>query len=172
MVWAAVGLGYKSPLIRLPLQLDEDVPIAQQSQKTINGRMYLKLCEDHLSPFLQEFGDEFPLASPPISLEDNAKPHACKLVVKELARLNINRFPHPPRSPDLNPIEPCWWIMKSGMRKLNQIAKNKEDLWEMAQEAWNSIPQWKIDRQVLKMRRRYELVIKSRGGKIANWHTM
>ena len=85
-------------------------------------------------------------------------------------RNKISLFPHPPYSPDLNPIENVWSILKDRL-----IKRNRKDLGEGTSqesinafkrailEEWNNIPQEAIDNCILSMPRRYQAVIEAKG---------
>lgn len=46
-------------------------------------------------------------------VEDGAPGHNNKLAREAQKRLSINTLDHQPTSPDLNPIEPLWLILKN-----------------------------------------------------------
>lgn len=70
----------------------------------------------------------------------------------------------PPYSPDLNPIENIWSILKL------QVAKHRpettEGLKTMIKAAWDAIPAETLKNLSDSMKRRCEAVIKSKGGPI------
>lgn len=53
----------------------------------------------------------------------------------------------PANSPDLNPIEKVWRILKSGV-KLHHSMNHKE-LRKAIEKEWNAIEQWEIDEYIL-----------------------
>ncbi|KAE9391475.1 hypothetical protein BT96DRAFT_831980 [Gymnopus androsaceus JB14] len=50
--------------------------------------------------------------------QDGARAHRAKSTVKWFHEHGIPLFPHPPSSPDLNPIEPLWDVVKKHIRDL------------------------------------------------------
>lgn len=67
----------------------------------------------------------------------------------------------PSQSPDLNPIEHLWGVLK---RRIGGCrAKNKEELWSIIQNAWHSITPETCAKLVHSMGRRCEAVIKNKG---------
>lgn len=68
----------------------------------------------------------------------------------------------PAYSPDLNPIENIWSIMKGKVRRNNP--ETIAELEEQIQIAWDSINEDQIENLINSMTRRCEAVIKARGG--------
>ncbi|KAI2663376.1 Transposable element Tc1 transposase [Labeo rohita] len=64
-------------------------------------------------------------------------------------------------SPDLNPIENLWGIVKRKMR--NKRPKNADELKATVKETWASIPPQQCHRLITSMPRRIEAVIKAKG---------
>jgi transposase len=46
-------------------------------------------------------------------VEDGAPCHSCKLAREARTKLGISSLIHPPSSPDLNPIENVWSLLKT-----------------------------------------------------------
>jgi hypothetical protein len=172
MLWAAVGLGYKSPLVRIPLLPARGSGLTRQKKETVDGPKYASMIERFLGPFYWLFQLKRTDGKRVQSLEDNAPAHNCYAANIMRQKWHIKRITHPPRSPDLNPIEVCWNMMKRIMRRMDEFVHDKDTLFERAQEAWNAIPQWKIDKQIRKMKRRYAMVYKSAGRAITDWQDM
>ena len=68
----------------------------------------------------------------------------------------------PAQSPDLNPIEHLWAILKKKLR--GKRFKKEDDLWAAVQREWNSIPLEKLIKLVDSMPNRIRAVISAKGG--------
>ena len=69
--------------------------------------------------------------------QDNAPCHKAYSVKQWLGANSIRMLDHPPQSPDLNPIENVWGIIKKSLEK--KKSKNKIDLTQNIKESWNKI---------------------------------
>lgn len=74
--------------------------------------------------------------------------------------------PHtwPANSPDLNPIENLWHILRSNIRKRVPKPMRKEDLIAAVQEEWVKLDMKKVNRLIESMPRRLQAVIDAKGG--------
>ena len=79
----------------------------------------------------------------------------------------------PPCSPDLNPIENLWKLLKEQIIKLHpelsEFSKNNysyQKLCEAAVEAWEAFEDSMLEKLSLSMKRRLEAVIRANG-----WYT-
>ena len=74
--------------------------------------------------------------------------------------------PHtwPANSPDLNPIENLWHILRSNIRKRVPKPMRKEDLIAAVQEEWAKLDMKKVNRLIESMPRRLQAVIDAKGG--------
>jgi transposase len=97
-------------------------------------------------------------------VEDGASVHF-KGQAKSMQELcDIPNHPHPPSSPDLNPIETCWNILKGKLRRLQPRPTSEDGLWKEVQRLWAEIPQDKINRLIDSMDEQREHVIAVKGG--------
>ena len=71
----------------------------------------------------------------------------------------------PSNSPDLNPIENLWAIVKGNIER--QMFKNLSDLEKFMTEEWRNIPETVIINLAESMRRRCELIIENNGERIS-----
>ena len=65
--------------------------------------------------------------------------------------VDIPHQPCPPSSPDLNPIEGCWMIIKEELRAMSVRPTSIDGLWEAIQEIWAEISQETIERMIVSM---------------------
>jgi hypothetical protein len=72
--------------------------------------------------------------------------------------------PWPGQSPDLNPIEHLWTLLKRRIEEQEERAKGVHDLWDKAAEEWGKITVEECRRLIESMPRRLEEVIRKKGG--------
>ena len=69
----------------------------------------------------------------------------------------------PAQSPELNPIENVWGLMKSRLRKRDVRPRNPTHLFGILSEIWNSLPDSYFRNLVASMPKRIKLVKDNRG---------
>ena len=74
---------------------------------------------------------------------------------------------HPPQSPDLNPIEACWNILKQRVRK--RVWRSMEELKAILQEEWRRITMDEVRARISEMPDRCNSLVKT-GGKSIKSH--
>ncbi len=97
-------------------------------------------------------------------IDDNAPGHAAKVTREKLTQLGIERLPWPPASPDLNPIENIWQIMKQNLQKYNPPITTIQRLQEAVQKEWEDIDWVQILKLIETMPARIKAVIAAEGG--------
>ena len=70
----------------------------------------------------------------------------------------------PAASPDLNPVEHVWWLLKNNVNRRNP--RNEEELRQYIFEEWNDIPEETIASLALSMPRRRDMLIENQGNYI------
>ena len=102
---------------------------------------------------------------PFIVLQDNDPKHTANSVKKYLQNKSnqghIEAFEFPAQSPDLNPIENLWKILKDQMK--NVKTANLDDLFHKLTEIWNGIDVSYLYTLVESMPRRCKAVIAAKG---------
>ncbi len=73
----------------------------------------------------------------------------------------------PANSPDLNPVENWWGIVKRKM--INKRQKNADELKAIVKETWASISPQRCLKPITFMPRRIEAVIKAKGAPTKYW---
>ena len=109
---------------------------------------------------------------PWILQEDNDQSHGHKPPKGQTSSLagkykDANWVPtlvHPPQSPDLNPIEACWNILKTRIRY--RVWDDIEELKRALQEEWNKITMEEVRARIAEMPARCERLTKNGGGPI------
>lgn len=157
MFWAAFGHDIRTGLIAL----DGD-PISRRGGVT--SRVIVEIYRAFLPTILQP-GDIF--------MHDGASTHTAHIVRDLLQEMRIKIMIWPPYSPDLNPIENLWAIMKREIYKLHpelEFMNNSQDtleaLIEAAKEAWQAIDQIILYNLSSTMSHRVQAVIEAKG-----WYT-
>jgi hypothetical protein len=163
LVWAAVGVGWRSNLVVIRLKKCED------TGRTIGitGKRYVRSCLSRVVAKLQ--------AAKLIFQHDGARPHIrgenylCRKGVTTLgAAVGVG---WPAYSPDLNSIERIWPLLDQGMSEIAQrtIARGRietqAELERVAREAWAAIPQHVIDNACVNFGKRVRCCVRNGGGK-------
>ena len=73
-------------------------------------------------------------------IEDHAPCHGTRpALVQVKSDLAIHLHPHPASSPDLNPIEDVWRIMKQRIKARERFPGTVQDMREAVQEEWDEL---------------------------------
>ena len=97
---------------------------------------------------------------------DGAGPHRANSIRDWLEENNIEVLKWPAQSPDLNPIENLWNILKEEVGPMNHIGPNQtEELIEIVNAAWDRLRQRRriVTKLYNSMKKRLQEVINNRG---------
>jgi transposase len=102
--------------------------------------------------------------------QDNSKIHKKQNVLDWFKRYKIKLFIHPAYSPDLNPIENIWSLLKDRLDKRfnGSYSRSKSTIsieaFKIAiQEEWALIDQEAIDKCILSLLKRWQAIIDAKG---------
>jgi transposase len=157
MFWAAFGQDRRTGLV--PLDGDPE-----SRRGGVTAKVIVDLYQAFLPTILQP-GDIF--------MQDNATVHTARITQAILRNMGVTVMVWPPYSPDLNPIENLWGLMKAEIYKLYpelEYADDTEDtlakLIEAAKEAWQEIDSTVLYNLSITMPHRVQAVIAADG-----WYT-
>jgi transposase len=151
MVWAAIGLGYKSPLIFIEGTLDASTYRTMLAHYGIIESVHEIFKNNRSDVYFQQ---------------DGAPAHTSQETVQWIDA-QIDLIPNwPPNSPDLSPIENVWAIMDINIAPKNP--QNPEDLKRFLLEEWDKLPQETIDHLIQSMPERFRVCLRQNGGYIGH----
>ncbi len=149
MIWAAMSSAGVGPLCFL--------------KSTVNAAIYQEILEHFMLPSADKlYGDaDF------IFQQDLAPAHTAKGTKSWFNDHGVTVLDWPANSPDLNPIENVWGIVKRKMRDTRP--NNADNLKATVKETWASIPPQQCHKLITSMPRRIEAVIKAKGAPTKYW---
>ncbi|KAF8244845.1 hypothetical protein K440DRAFT_476045, partial [Wilcoxina mikolae CBS 423.85] len=96
MVWSCFWGSYRGPLVPLP-------------QRSITALVYRCILYKYLLPIICKINSTIRES---VFQQDNANIHTAGVMIRFFEWYNIQIANHPPYSPDLNPIEHAWVLLK------------------------------------------------------------
>ena len=125
-------------------------------ERNMNSNMYCEILQQSMIPSLQK------LCCKAVFKHDNDPKHTSKTTTALLKRLRVKVMDWPIMSPDLNPIEHLWGILKQKVevRKVSNICQ----LYNIVMEEWKSTPVATCEALVNSMPRRVKAVLDNDGG--------
>ena len=158
MFWAAFGHNIRTPLV--VMERDQEA-----KKKGYTARIYRQVLDTYLAQILTSEDDIF--------MHDNAPIHTAKIILAWLEEHLINIIKWPPYSPDLNPIENLWAILKREIYKYfpelliaPDTEQTKLELIAAAQHIWEGLGDQIIKNLADSMPNRIQAVIRAEG-----WYT-
>ena len=132
-----------------------------EPKQRVNKEVYLSVMKDKVVPWMKRVarGREYTWQ------QDSAPCHTAKIVLKWL-RENVPHFWSPwfwpPNSPDCNPCD--YWLWKKVVQIACKTHHNSVELLKNAiREAFRSLKQEEVAKEVMRFRHRIEAVVKANG---------
>jgi transposase len=151
MSYAAIWKGGRSHLIEMT---------RNGRTRGYNSQSYCDAMEEGLLPWDDDY----------LYMQDNSRLHTSRETMDWLTEHGIKTIDWAPYSPDMNPIEHLWWLLKQKLFELfpdleftGASMVEKEHFIDCAREAWLAIDQLQIDNLIDSMPKRVDALIKARG---------
>jgi transposase len=144
MCWGAVSTRFKSKLAIV--------------HGTMTAQRYIETLQGYLLGENSRF-----IKTRAVFQQDGASCHTAKLSRDFFSSTGIDVLPWPSNSPDLNPIENVWAVLKQNVEK--RSVKTKDDLIRVVQEEWDRLSMDFIKKTIDSMENRLSQVIKNKGKK-------
>ena len=129
--------------------------------KTFGRKIYMftdiLTADGYLNILKNELGNEQNF----ILQDDNDPKHRAKIITKWKNENNIKYIDWPSNSPDLNPIENIWSLLKNKVKKIT--AKNINELKENINKCWNELEEEHIINTINSMSKRIKNVLDNDG---------
>lgn len=116
----------------------------------LTGEKYIEILKNHCK--INKFT---------IFQDDNDPKHRSAIVLNWKKKNNITSINWPSNSPDLNPIENIWHLLKTDMKKINYL--NVKEFKESILKCWNTIDQNFINNAINSIPKRILNVIEKNG---------
>ncbi len=122
---------------------------------TVDSRVYQNILNENIPTMSALYPDGY------ILQQDNARPHTSRTTIEFFKKYRLVVLKWPAGSPDLNPIENLWAIMK---RKLERAQKRTISEWKAEiEKIWSDIRPDVIKSFIESMPRRIQMVIEADG---------
>ena len=150
MIWAAIGVGYRSGVVKCSKREDSD-----DYKRIIEESNMIEQCNQLYGAYNWTF------------MQDGAPCHNSNGTL-EWMRPRMMIIPGwPPNSPDLNPIEMVWGILKRKLKKHKWQAE--EEVFEVIEGMWRNIDSNVLNSLVKDFVHRCELVVKLGGASCSQY---
>ena len=147
MFWGCFSARGLGPLVALE---------GSQNQET-----YIQLLKEYVLPEIKTAKDEFGVDL--TFMQDNAPCHKAHSVTQFLAEKGIKTLDWPAQSPDLNPIEHFWAIIKGRRQKKIGFPKTAAELIDQIFDTWENLEPSIIHNLAESIKNRLKEVIRLKG---------
>ncbi len=132
---------------------------------TMDRYVYKSILEEDLSYTIQHTCEQLNLRRDQIIFQqDNDSKHTSTVVLEYLNRQDYQLMDWPAQSPDLNPIENMWRLLKIRLNEYDTPPKGMNELYERVVHIWYKVITIEECRKVIEsMPRRIEEYIKAKG---------
>jgi len=124
---------------------------------TVNAESYQQILQDAMLPSARALfrSNDYKF------MQDGARPHTARSTLNWLNQHGIHLLEWPPSSPDINPIENIWGIMKKTVRQRHP--RTVPELRQVLEEEWSKIAPQMCKGLVNSLPSRMQAIIKAKG---------
>jgi transposase len=144
----------------ISLDFKSELFINEKGERNDSQR-YCKILHDVGIPFYHQLTEKRGIA---LWMQDGAPIHTSKMTQKYLAKNHVHTLDWPAQSPDLNPIENLWRIMKLRISKRREYIKSRKDIVRILKEEWDKLTPEDYKKCITSWPKRMKEVIKNKGG--------
>ena len=95
--------------------------------------------------------------------QDNDPKHSAKSIAEYIHEQEYSVLEWPPQSPDMNPIEHMWALVKRRLNEYESPPSGLVELWERVQDIWNKVTQEECLKVIDSMPSRIQALLKAKG---------
>lgn len=129
---------------------------------SVNGEVYRSQIVPLISSIAQQHKQSSMFQQPAVVMQDNASIHKAIATLELFKQLDLELLSWPANSPDLNPIENIWSLLKHRISK--HFPTTREAVIAAIQSEWSRLTSSDISRACQSMRQRCQAVIDANGG--------
>lgn len=127
----------------------------------MNSELYIQILDEELAMTIADFNLN---KSKMILMQDNDPKHKSRITMEYLEKQQYQLMEWPPQSPDLNPIENMWALLKKKLySNYDRPPKGMLELWERVGETWYAMSIEECNKCIETMHKRCLDVIKNKG---------
>jgi transposase len=177
LVWRRVGERYNLDCLRPTFKSgrksvmvwgcfvgDRLGPLVVCEEGRMNSNDYIEILQNSLMAFKTTMETEW--CTTLIHQDDNAKIHISRKTREWKERNGIESLPWPAQSPDINPIENLWKILKDRIQQRKPFPRTTQQLKVALEEEWGKLEPGILFNLVDSLPRRIKMVIDTKGGPI------
>ena len=161
------GSGGRVAKFMVAIAYNKGVTMCVEYEEHLSGAVFAAMIEKH---FPDCFANSQTIQPRKLFLQDGDPSQNSGIAVEAMKKVGATKFSIPPRSPDLNPIENIFHLAKVRLRKeamKNEIMEETyPDFLERITKTLKGIPVEVINKTILSMPKRVDLVIQNKGQRL------